>query len=442
MSVPVIQKMDVYPVAGYDSMLLNLSGAHGPFFTRNVVIMHASNGEIGVSEVPGGEKITQVLEACRSLVVGTSIGDYKRVLQEIKHQYGSLDQGGRGNQTFDLRTTIHAQTAVETAFLDLLGKYLHEPVAALLGDDQQREDVPVLGYLFFIGDRQQTDLPYIGADHEHGEWGKVRREPALTPDQIVREAQAAYDRYGFTTFKLKGGVLNGEKEVQVMKALHQAFPKAKLDIDPNGAWSLNEAVQYASEMKGLLNYIEDPCGAENGFSGREILAEFQRRTHIPTATNMVDTDWRQMASSLILNAVSIPLADPHFWTMQGSVEVAKVCHAFGLNWGIHSNNHFDISLSMAANAAAAAPGHINAIDTHWIWQDGQALTKHPYEIHDGQIHVDSRNEGLGIEVNMDAITAAHQLYLEHNLGARDDAKAMQYLIPHWQYDPKKPALVR
>ena len=180
MSVPVIQKMDVYPVAGYDSMLLNLSGAHGPFFTRNVVIMLASNGDVGVSEVPGGEKITQVLEACRSLVVGTSIGDYKRVLQEIKHQYGSLDQGGRGNQTFDLRTTIHAQTAVETAFLDLLGKYLHEPVAALLGDGQQREDVPVLGYLFFIGDRQQTDLPYIGADHEHGEWGIVRRQPAFT----------------------------------------------------------------------------------------------------------------------------------------------------------------------------------------------------------------------------------------------------------------------
>lgn len=441
MTIPKISKMEVVPVAGYDSMLLNLSGAHGPYFTRNVVILTTDRGEEGISEVPGGQKITATLDEIKSLVIGTPIGDYKRVLLEVQHRYQSLDADGRGEQTFDLRTTVHVQTAIETAFLDLLGKYLEVPVAALLGDGQQRSKVPVLGYLFYIGDRHQTGLPYVGPQ-SNNEWDRVRREPALTPEAVVKEATAAYRRYGFTTFKLKGGVFDGETEVQTIKALHEAFPKARLDLDPNGAWSLEEAVHYANKLKGILHYIEDPCGAEKGYSGREILAEFQRRTHLPTATNMVDTDWRQMANSLILNAVSIPLADPHFWTMQGAVEVAKICQAFHLNWGVHSNNHFDISLAMVVNVAAAAPGEIYAVDTHWIWQDGQNLTTTPDQIQNGQIELALGRVGLGVTIDRGALQKAHQLYVDNNLGVRDDALAMQSIIPGWTFDPHRPALVR
>ncbi|EQM53285.1 glucarate dehydratase [Lactiplantibacillus plantarum EGD-AQ4] len=442
MSIPKIVDMSVYPVAGYDSMLLNLSGAHGAFFTRNIVILKADNGQVGVGEVPGGEKITETLNASKDLVINESIGNYKAALQKIRAKFSYLDQGGRGNQTFDQRIMVHALTAIETAFLDLLGKHFHVPVAALLGDGQQREKVGVLGYLFWVGDSSKTDLPYLQNDDETSEWGKLRRKPVMDADALVKLAQAAYDKYGFKTFKLKGGVFDGETEVAAIKALHEAFPDAKLDLDPNGAWSLKEALHYADELKGVLHYIEDPCGGENGFSGREILSEFQRITHMPTATNMVDTDWRQMSHAIALNAVSIPLADPHFWTMEGAVRVAQLCHEFNLNWGVHSNNHFDISLAMVANAAAAAPGNVYDVDTHWIWQDGQNLTKHPYEIKNGQLTVPRTNEGLGVEVDMAAIERAHQLYVDNNLGARDDAKAMQYLIPNWQFDAKRPALVR
>ncbi|WP_203650263.1 enolase C-terminal domain-like protein [Secundilactobacillus yichangensis] len=437
-----ISQMAVYPVAGHDSMLLNLSGAHGPFFTRNIVLLTTNTDQVGVGEVPGGTAITDILMQSKELVVGKSLGEYKQVLQEMKRQFGYLDAGGRGQQTFDQRTTIHAITGVETAFLDLIGQHFHVPVAQLLGDGQQRESVGVLGYLFYIGDSQKTDLPYLTDDDQSDDWGRLRRQPATTAEDIVKLAQAAYKRYGFKTFKLKGGVFDGETEVQTMKALHQAFPKAKLDLDPNGGWLLKDALHYADELKDVLHYIEDPCGAEDDFSGREILSEFQQRTHMPTATNMVDTDWRQMAHALELHAVSIPLADPHFWTMAGSVRVAQLCDAFGLNWGIHSNNHFDISLAMAVNAAAAAPGRIFDIDTHWIWQDGQFLTKNPYEIHDGAVAVPKTNEGLGIEVDLDAIKEANRLYVENQLGARDDAAAMQYLIPGWKFDPKRPAMVR
>lgn len=442
MTVPKITKMEVYPVAGYDSMLMNLSGAHGPYFTRNLVILTADTGQTGVGEIPGGKAITDTLNDTKNLVVGQTIGNYKKVLQQIRTKYGYRDAGGRGQQTFDLRTTIHVVTAVETAFLDLLGKYLHVPVAALLGDGQQREDVGILGYLFFVGDSSKTDLPYLKNDDNSDDWGKLRRQPAMDADSIVKLAKAAYDRYGFKTFKLKGGVFDGEKEVAVMKALHKEFPEAKLDLDPNGGWSLKESLHYADELKDVLHYIEDPCGAEDGFSGREILSEFLKKTHMPTATNMVDTDWRQMSHAIALNAVSIPLADPHFWTMEGAVRVAQLCSEFGLNWGIHSNNHFDVSLAMAVNTAAAAPGNVFDIDTHWIWQDGQNLTKKPYQIKNGKIIVPSTNEGLGVELDMEAVLAANKLYNDKGLGARNDAEAMQYLIPNWKFDPKKPSMVR
>lgn len=442
MTVPKITEMAVYPVAGYDSMLMNLSGAHGPYFTRNLVILTADNGLTGVGEIPGGKAITDTLNDTKSLVIGQTIGNYKNVLKQIQHKYGYRDAGGRGEQTFDLRTTIHVVTAIETAFLDIMGKYLHVPVAALLGDGQQREDVGILGYLFFVGDSSKTKLPYLKDDDNSDDWGKLRRQPAMDAESIVKLAKAAYKRYGFKTFKLKGGVLAGEEEVKVMKALHQAFPDAKLDLDPNGAWSLKDALHYADELKGVLHYIEDPCGAEDGFSGREILSEFLKKTHMPTATNMVDTDWRQMSHAIALNAVSIPLADPHFWTMEGAVRVAQLCAEFGLNWGIHSNNHFDVSLAMAVNTAAAAPGDVYDIDTHWIWQEGQNLTKNPYQIKDGKITVPSTNEGLGVELDMDAVRAANKLYIDKGLGARDDAAAMQYLIPNWKFDPKKPSMVR
>lgn len=191
----------------------------------------------------------------------------------------------------------------------------------------------------------------------------------------------------------------------------------------------------------VLAYAEDPCGAEEGFSRREVMAEFRRATGLPTATNMIATDWRQLAAAVRAHAVDIPLADPHFWTMRGSVRVAQLCHDFGLTWGSHSNNHFDISLAMFAHVGAAAPGRITALDTHWIWQDGQALSTHPLQIKDGAIAVPD-TPGLGVDVDREALAAAHELYLEHGLGARDDAAAMQYLIPGWTFDPKRPALVR
>ena len=438
---PVVTQMRVIPVAGRDGMLLNLSGAHGPFFTRNLVILTDSAGRMGVGEVPGGEKIRSTLEAARGLIEGGSIGDWNRLLNRLRERFAGLDQGGRGNQTFDLRVAIHAVTAVESALLDLLGQFLGVPVAALLGDGQQRDQVQVLGYLFYLGDRHKTDLPYISEPDADNDWQRLRHEETLTPEAMVRLAEAAQDRYGFQDFKLKGGVLSGAAEMEAIVALHERFPQARITLDPNGGWLLKDAIALCRDRHRELAYAEDPCGAEGVFSGREVMAEFRRATGLRTATNMVATDWREMAHAIQLQSVDIPLADPHFWTMQGSVRVAQACQTWGLTWGSHSNNHFDVSLAMFTHVAAAAPGQVTAIDTHWIWQEGQRLTREPLRIEGGQIQVPKR-PGLGVDIDMAQVEAAHQLYLQHGLGARDDAVAMQYLMPGWKFDPKKPCLVR
>ncbi len=439
---PRIVSVRAVPVAGRDSMLLNLSGAHAPFFTRNLAIVEDDAGHVGVGEVPGGEAIRQTLDQAGPLLVGHSVGEYNALLNRVRATFASRDSAGRGLQTFDLRTTIHVVTALESALLDLLGQHLGVPVAALLGDGQQRDRVEMLGYLFYVGDRRRTDLPYRAGDGASDAWTRLRDEEALTPEAVARLAEAAQERYGFRDFKLKGGVLAGEAEMEAAAAIKRRFPQARVTLDPNGAWSLDEAVLLCKGRGDVLAYAEDPCGAENGYSGREVMAEFRRATGLPTATNMVATDWRQLAHAVQLQSVDIPLADPHFWTMQGSVRVAQLCQTFGLTWGSHSNNHFDVSLAMFTHVGAAAPGRVTALDTHWIWQDGtERLTREPPRIIDGHVAVPDQ-PGLGVELDMERVEAAHRLYLDHCLGARDDALAMRFLVPDWRFDNKRPCLVR
>lgn len=438
---PIITEMRVIPVAGHDSMLLNIGGAHGAYFTRNIVVLTDSAGHTGVGEAPGGEVIYRTLVEAIPQVTGQQIARMNRLVHDIHsgNQSADFDAFGQGAWTFELR--VNAVAALEAALLDLLGQFLGVPVAELLGPGKQRDEVAVLGYLFYIGDRQKTDLAYQSGEQGRHPWYHLRHQQAMDTTAIVELASAARDRYGFRDFKLKGGVLPGEREIEAVCALAKSFPDARITVDPNGAWLLDEAIGLCKDMHGILIYAEDPCGAEQGFSGREVMAEFRRATGLPVATNMIATNWREMNHAVMLQAVDIPLADPHFWTMQGAVRVAQLCNDWGLTWGCHSNNHFDISLAMFTHVGAAAPGNPTAIDTHWIWQEGQHLTKNPLQIVNGHIAVPDR-PGLGIELDWAALEQAHRLHQQLPSGARNDAVAMQYLVPGWQFDRKRPAFGR
>ncbi|MBC9130615.1 glucarate dehydratase [Frischella sp. Ac13] len=441
-SVPIIKSMQVIPVAGHDSMLMNIGGAHGPYFTRNIVILTDNAGHIGVGEAPGGATIENALKEAIPHVEGRPISILNRIVNDMHQGYldADYDTFGKGAWTFELR--VNAVAALESALLDLMGQFLNVPVAELLGAGKQRDEVTVLGYLFYIGDDKKTDLNYDQPQQQGHEWYNIRRRQAMTVESVVELAEVAKDRYGFKDFKMKGGVLAGEQEIKTVIELKKRFPDARITLDPNGGWLLDDAIKLCKGLNHVLTYAEDPCGAEQGYSGREVMAEFRRATGLPTATNMVATNWREMCHSIMLQAVDIPLADPHFWTLTGASRVAQLCDEWGLTWGCHSNNHFDISLAMFSHVGASAPGNPTALDTHWIWQEGkERLTKEPLKIVNGKIKLPDK-PGLGIELDIQQVKKAHELYKKLPNSARNDGIAMQYLIPGWQFDRKRPCMIR
>ena len=377
--------------------------------------------------------------------MGQEIGKYRSVLGTI-HRGGkkAAEDDGEGIQTLDiskLKFVVKAEWAIECAFLDLLGQYLGLPVCELLAEGKQRDKVETLGYLFYVSDRHKTDLPYLDENNSSDPWFRMRRNEMVSHEQIVEQACCLQEKYGFRNFKLKGGVFAGAYEMDTIRALKKQFPNGRINIDPNGAWSLAEAIELCKDMKNVLTYVEDPCGPEAGFSSREIMSEFKTATGLPVATNMIATNWRQFYHAASLKAVDIVLADPHFWGLEGSLRMAQILNDWGLTWGSHSNNHFDITLTTFAHVAAAAPGKPTALDTHWIWQDGQGLLEDAPKIKDGYLEVPDR-PGLGVTLNMDRVMEANKLYNQMPSHDRDDAMAMQYLIPNWKYDSKKPCLVR
>ena len=447
-SSPIIAKMQVVPVAGYDSMLMTLSGAHAPCFTRNLVILEDNAGHTGIGEIHGGDYTCDCLNAVRPLVEGQPVSCYRQILQTI-HRLATRAEAddGAGIQTLDiskLKFVVKSEWAIECAMLDLLGQHLGVPMCQLLGEGQQRKEVEILGYMFYVSDKNKwtdTSLPYLDESDSKDPWFRMRREVILTPERIAEEAQVLHEKYGFENFKLKGGVLAGQEEMEACRAVKKAFPNARVNIDPNGAWSLAEAIELSKDMHGIITYMEDPCGPEAGYSSREIMREFKNATQFQVATNMIATDWRQFYHTVSLNACDIILADPHFWGFDGAIRMSQLLNSWGLTWGVHSNNHFDITLAAFAQVGAAAVGDPAPLDTHWIWQDGQNLLKDTPQIVGGKLQV-PQGPGMGVTLDMEKVMEANALYNRLPSHDRDDALAMQYLIPGWKYDHKKPCLVR
>ena len=211
---PIVTEMQVIPVAGYDSMLMTLSGCHAPYFTRNLVILKDDAGHTGIGEIHGGDYTCQALKSCIPLVVGQPCGKYRAVLDSIrKASTRAAEDDGEGIQSLDiskLKFVVKAEWAIECALLDLLGQYLDLPMCELLGDGKQRDRVETLGYLFYVSDKEKAkELNYLDESGSTDPWFKLRRQEMLAPERIVEQAQVLHEKYGFRNFKLKGGVLAG-----------------------------------------------------------------------------------------------------------------------------------------------------------------------------------------------------------------------------------------
>lgn len=413
-----IAQVRVTPIAFRDGPLLNASGIHEPWALRSIVEIESSDGRVGIAETYGDEPMVRVLEQARGLVLGLSPFELNRMEEKVR---AAIKPGHKtdGSVQFELAPGSHTAknadkviSAMEVAMLDLQGQILGLPICDLLGG-AVRSEVPYSAYLFY------KYAEHAGKPYAPDAWGE-----ALTPEQVVRQAQRMVGLYGFKSIKLKGGVFPPDQEIAAMKALAQAFPGVPLRLDPNANWSLATSIAAAKELDQLLEYYEDPA------PGQEAMAELAKHCRAPLATNMCVTTMEEFRRNASTHAVKILLSDHHYWGgLRATASLARMCDVFGMGMSMHSNSHLGISLMAMTHAAAAIPNLTYACDTHYPWQEEEVIQGGRIRFHEGSVKVPT-TPGLGVEIDPAQLKKLHQQYLDCGVRNRNDLAQMR------KYDPE------
>ncbi|MEU1314681.1 glucarate dehydratase family protein [Streptomyces tibetensis] len=410
------------PILVADPPLLNTQGVHQPYTPRLIVEVVTADGITGVGETYGDAKYLELARPFAERLKGRQVSDLNglfavadQVAVDASRVENAVDVGGlRGVQTAD-KLRLSVLSGFEVACLDALGKALGLPVHALLGG-KVRDAVEYSAYLFYKWAGHPEGVPA-----EKDDWGA-----ALDPAGVVEQARRFTERYGFTSFKLKGGVFPPDEEIAAIKALAEAFPGHPLRLDPNGAWSVETSVKVARELGDVLEYLEDPA------LGTPAMAEVARRTGVPLATNMCVTTFAEIEEAFTRGAVQVVLSDHHYWGgLRNTQQLAAVCRTFGVGVSMHSNTHLGISLAAMTHVAATVPNLHHACDSHYPWQSEDVLTER-LAFEGGQVAV-SDAPGLGVELDHERLAALHQRWLDDDgtLRDRDDAAAMRVADPEW-----------
>lgn len=414
------------PIAVTDPPLRNAAGLHAPYALRVVVELVTDGGVSGLSEIPGSEALLQALHAAADLVLDHDPFQLNGLYQRLEEHFGAPAADERGNKPWDQRRLVHVYSALEVACMDIIGKECNRPVADLLGG-VARERVPFSAYLFYKQEGAGGELGFATDPKAHG-WEAARQAEALSPDGIVAQAQAMVKEFGFQSIKLKGGVLPPDAEVDSILALREAFgPEVPLRLDPNAVWKYETALAAGRRMQGVLEYYEDPV------RGQESMARLRKELDIPLATNMCTTSFEAIPNSIRLGSEDIILADHHFWGgLRATVELARICRTFDRGLSMHSNSHLGISLAAMAHLGAAVPHLTYALDTHYPWQSEEVVQGGRLRFDDGCMTV-SREPGLGVELDRDALARLHDNYRRAGLTRRDDETEMQKIQPGWRF---------
>ena len=423
---PRIKEFHITPIAIVDPPLLNAAGLHAPYALRTIVELVTDDNIRGISEIPGNIAIDQALEKSRSLIVGMDPFQLNQIMDMLAAHFGIDKTSERGDAPWDQRTLVHIFSAIEVACLDIIGKIIKRPVVDLLGG-ARRGTVPFSAYLFY---------KYEGAGGEFGfginpnatGWDAARQASALNPAEIVAQAKAMCNEFGFQSLKLKGGVFEPRKEVDAVLALREAFGEnIPIRIDPNALWKVETAIEYGKEMEGVIEYLEDPV------RGQENMALVRKVLKTPLATNMCTTSFQDIPGSIQLGSEDIILSDHHFWGgLQASMTLAGLCQTFGRDLSMHSNSHLGISLAAMVHLGAAIPNLKYALDTHYPWQSDEIIIGGRLTFEDGQVAV-PKGAGLGVEIDRKAIAKLHQNYLACGLTKRNDEIEMQKIEPGWTF---------
>jgi glucarate dehydratase len=412
-----ITGLKVTPIALPDPPLLASSGCHGPYFLRNVVELETDAGVVGVGETHGGQGVTRALERAKEVVAGRNAFAYRGFAREL------------------LALDAACYAGVELACLDACGKATGRRLCELLGGPV-RERVEFAAYLFF---RYAADHPTILSDphlvDDRGrggraldDWGEVR-----SPEAMAAMAARFRDRWGFRTFKLKGGVLAPDVEREAMRALATKLgPDCRLRIDPNARWKIETAVRIGKGLAGLpLEYYEDPV------RGQAAMAEVRKATALPMSTNMCVTRFEHIPEALRLRPIDVLLCDHHYFGgFAGCQALGPVCAMAGWGMSQHSNSHAGITMAAMIHLAACIPQLALASDTHYPWLvEGADILDGPrLPIRDGQMAV-PEGPGLGVGLDRDRLARAHEVYRKCGMRRRDDAALMRRLEPGWTGGP-------
>lgn len=413
-------------IAVGDPPLLNAAGLHAPFALRIIVEVVTDAGIVGLSEIPGSEKIYRALEDLKPQLMGKDVFQLHAIKALILEKFGKKEDP-RGAAPWDQRVLVHLFSAIEVACLDSIGKKLNRPVVDLLGG-KSRDKVPFAAYLFYKYEGAGGALAFETNPNASG-WPRTRQEEALTPDQIVSQAKAMCEAFGFQSIKLKGGALPPEVECDSILALRKAFgPGVPLRLDPNAIWALETAVKYGKKMEGVLEYYEDPV------RGQENMALLRKKVNIPLATNMCTTSFGDIPSSIRLGSEHIILSDHHFWGgLRASMELNKICQTFGRGFSMHSNSHLGISMAAMVHLGAAVPHLEYALDTHYPWQEDEVIKGGKINIENG-FAVVPEGPGLGVELDRGKLQKLHKNFLACGLKERNDGVEMQKVNPGWQFE--------
>ncbi len=414
-----ITDIRVTPVAMSDPPLLNAAGVHAPYALRTILELVTDDGVSGLGEVPGSAATVSALEAAGEVVSDADPLARRAIalrLEELGERLG-----------WNHGTLMRVCSAVDVACHDIVGKATGRPVCDLLGGPV-RDRVDFAAYLFFKEEGAGGELGYE-IDPAATGWAAGRQARAHSPEEVVAQARSMCDEFGFRSIKLKGGAFPPDHEVAAIRALRESFgPDVPLRLDPNAIWSLETAERAGRDLAGLLEYYEDPV------RGQESMAELARRVDLPLATNMCTIAYDHLPGSIRLGSERIILVDHHAWGgLLPAIELDRVCRTFGRELSMHSNSHLGISLAAMTHLAAASPALAYAVDTHYPWQREEVIAGGRLRFEDGSLPV-SREPGLGVELDRDALARLHENYVASGLTERDDAAEMQKIRPGWGFE--------
>ncbi|MEM9671716.1 MAG: enolase C-terminal domain-like protein [Bacteroidota bacterium] len=421
-----IVEMRITPIAIVDPPLLNAAGLHAPYALRTVLELVTKDNISGISEIPGNVQTNDALEEAKSIIIGQDPFQLNLLKQQLVDYFGQESADERGDAPWDQRKLVHIFSAVEVACLDIQGKVSGRPVVDLLGG-KMRDRVPFAAYLFYKYEGAGGELGF-GTDPNAEGWAKARQSQALSPEEIVAQAKAMCQEYGFQSIKLKGGALEPQQEVESMLALREAFgPQIPLRLDPNAIWKIETAIEAGRNLEGVLEYLEDPV------RGQSAMAEVRKELNLPLATNMCTTSFEDIPSCITLGSEDIILSDHHFWGgLRSSMELARICDTFGRRLSMHSNSHLGISLAAMVHLGAALPTPPYPLDTHYPWQSDEVIVGGRISFEEGAVKVPD-GPGLGVELDREALEKLHQNFLKCGLTYRNDEVEMQKKQPGWKF---------